>query len=209
MQLQHLKWDLAATCTEEGQILLPSDEYCTEDDCVLLPLVDLHKVRFRDIDNRDFTYLLDIFLESGTKSIHDNKLLKEHCLFGFALDQSVFVNLEKKYGGISSWSGSERRLLFDLVNYSLADLVTSYSNVRPGITISKLRLPTYDSESIVEAVWQMVVKQRKELQFSQEKEILVPAWSGWKYNVDAVAIDIEEMLNADLLHELVSELLLA
>ncbi|XP_074561511.1 uncharacterized protein LOC141817785 [Curcuma longa] len=205
MQLQHLKMESAATCTEESQVLLLSDE----DDCVPLPLVGLPEVRFRDIDDRDFTYLLDIFLVSGTKSIHDNKLLKEHCLFGFALDQSVFVNLEKKYGAISSWSRSERRLLFDLVNCSLADLVTSYSDVHLGVTISKLSLPTYDSKSLVEAVWQMVVKQRKELQCSQEKKILEPAWLGWKYDADVVAIDIEEMLNADLLHELVSELLLA
>ncbi|XP_042433702.1 uncharacterized protein LOC122020048 [Zingiber officinale] len=207
MQLEHLKMDSAAICTEESQVLLLSDEYCKEDDCVFLPLVDLHEARFRDIDDRDFTYLLDILLESGTKSIHDNKLLKEHCLFGFALDQSLFVDLEKKYGGISSWSRSERRLLFDLVNYSLADLVTSYLDVHPGITISKLRLPTYDSESIVEAVWQMVVKQRKELQCSQENKILETAWLGWRYDVDVIAIDIEEMLNADLLQELVSELL--
>ncbi|XP_074569001.1 uncharacterized protein LOC141825519 [Curcuma longa] len=207
IQLQRLKMDSAATCAEESQVLVLSDEDCAVVDCELLSLGDLHGVRFKDVDDRDFTYLVDILLETGIQSVHDDKLIKECCCLGFAFDQCVFDKLEKRYDGISSWSRSERRLLFDVVSCSLVGLVTSYSDVRSGMPTSKLCLPTYNSESLVETLWQTVVKQRKELQCSEEKMILEPGWLSWKIDVNVVGIEMERLLNADLLEELVSELL--
>ncbi|KAG6466369.1 hypothetical protein ZIOFF_075860 [Zingiber officinale] len=209
IQLQRLKMDSGATCAEESQVLVLSDEDCAAGDCELLPLGDLHEVRFKDVDDRDFTYLVDILLETGIQSVHDDKLIKECCCLGFAFDQYVFDKLEKSYDGISSWSRSERKLLFDVVSCNLVGLVTSsYSDVCLGMPTSKLCLPTYNSESLVDALWQIVVKQRKEIQCSQEKMILEPGWLGWKIDANVVGIEMERLLNADLLEELVSELLL-
>ncbi|CAL9078361.1 unnamed protein product [Musa textilis] len=202
VQLQCLKQESVASSAE-------SDEDCTGDNQVLLRSTVAHR-EFSDVDDRDFTYLLDVLIESGVRGTDDDKFSRAFYSRGHPVDQNVFDKLEKKYGGVASWPRSERKLLFDLINCTLAGLITPYMDVRSRMTstTSKIRAPAWDREGLVEAVWQMVVKQRKELHCNQENMLLESGWFGVEYGVDLVGIETERMLNADLLEELVCEFFL-
>ncbi|XP_074590436.1 uncharacterized protein LOC141846288 [Curcuma longa] len=200
-QLQHLKMESAGTCAEESEVLMLSDEDCAGSNTILLPSGDSHE-GFRYDDDRDFTYLLDILVESGIQNINDSKLLKACCLLDCPLDQSVFSKLEEKYDGIAAtWSRLERKLLFDLISCCLADLVSSSMQL-----ISSTRLPACDCSSLIEGLWQIVAEQKKGLQECRDNKVLEPGLFGWKYNMDLVVIEMEKILNADLLDELIGEL---
>lgn len=202
MQLQCLKLESVATSAE-------SDEDCAVDNHVLLPSMEVHR-EFSDVDDRDFTYLLDVLIESGVRGTDDNKFSDAFCSHGHPVNQNVFDKLEKKYDGVASWPRSERKLLFDLINCTLAGLVTPYMDVHLWMTsmTSKICVPAWDREGLVEAVWQMVVKQRKELHCNQENMLLESGWFGLEYGIDLVGMEMEGMLNADLLEELICEFVL-
>ncbi|XP_042426409.1 uncharacterized protein LOC122014286 [Zingiber officinale] len=204
-QLQRLKMESAGTCAEESEVLMLSDEDCAGSNTILLSSGDSHE-GFRDDDDRDFTYLLDILVESGIQNINDSKLLNACCLLDCPLDQSVFSKLEKKYDGIAAtWSRLERKLLFDLIGCCLADLVSSSMGVCPQL-ISSTCLPACDCGSLIEGLWQIVAEQKKGPAECSDNKVLEPGLFVWKYNMDLVVIEMEKILNADLLEELVAEL---
>ncbi|CAL9152983.1 uncharacterized protein LOC135680554 isoform X1 [Musa acuminata AAA Group] len=202
VQLQCLKLESVATSAE-------SDEDCAGDNHVLLPSMEVHR-EFSDVDDRDFTYLLDVLIESGVRGTDDNRFSDAFYSRGHPVNQSVFDKLEKKYDGVASWPRSERKLLFDLINCTLAGLITPYMDVHLWMTSLTLKIcvPAWDREGLVEAVWQMVVKQRKELHCNQENMLLESGWFGVEYGVDLVGMEMERMLNADLLEELICEFVL-
>ncbi|WOL04758.1 hypothetical protein Cni_G13480 [Canna indica] len=158
MQLEQLKAESAAINTEagDGEVLMLSNEGSAGVNCMLQPLGESHQ-RLENDDDRDFSYLLDILVESGIHRIDDNKLANACCLLGCPLNQSVFIKLEKRYNRVASWSRSERRLLFDIINSTLADLVSSYMDVHLRATW-KMGV----GESLVEFLWQMAMQPRKQ-----------------------------------------------
>ncbi|RRT42678.1 hypothetical protein B296_00047799 [Ensete ventricosum] len=186
-----------------------SDEDCAGDDHVLLPSMEVHR-EFSDDDDRDFTYLLDVLIESGVRGVDDNKFSDAFYSCGHPVDQNVFDKLEKKYDGVAEWPRSERKLLFDRINCALTGLINPYMDVHLWMTsmVSKICVPACDREGLVEAVWQMVVKPRKELHCNQENILLESGWFGVEYGVNLVGMEMERMLNADLLEELVCECVL-
>ncbi|CAL9144599.1 unnamed protein product [Musa hybrid cultivar] len=202
VQLQCLKLESVATSAE-------SDEDCAGDNHVLLPSMEVHR-EFNDVDDRDFTYLLDVLIESGVRGTDGNRFSDAFYSRCHPVNQSVFDKLEKKYDGVASWPRSERKLLFDLINCTLAGLITPYMDVHLWMTslTSKICVPAWDREGLVEAVWQMVVKQRKELHCNQENMLLESGWFGVEYGIDLVGMEMEGMLNADLLEELICEFVL-
>ncbi|CAL9111686.1 unnamed protein product [Musa acuminata var. zebrina] len=202
VQLQCLKLESVATSAE-------SDEDCAGDNHMLLPSMEVHR-EFSDVDDRDFTYLLDVLIESGVRGTNDTRFSDAFYSHGHPVNQSVFDKLEKKYDRVASWPRSERKLLFDLINCTLAGLITPYMDVHLWMTslTSKICVPAWDREGLVEAVWQMVVKQRKELHCNQENMLLESGWFGVEYDVDLVGMEMERMLNADLLEELICEFVL-
>ncbi|WOL14855.1 hypothetical protein Cni_G23636 [Canna indica] len=206
LQLHLLKLESLEKYTEEKDTHVLSNADCAGASNVLLDSGVVQK--FRDDDDRDFMYLLDMLIESGICGLNENKLLDACHLLAWPVDQNVFYKLEKKYLNITSWSRSERKLLFDLISCIIEGLVTPYMNVHPRAML-KICPPGWDHQGITETLWQMVVKQRNELHSNQENKILEPGWFGLENDVNLIGIEIESMLKDDLLEELAGEFVLS
>ncbi|RWW67887.1 hypothetical protein BHE74_00024628 [Ensete ventricosum] len=203
VQLQLLKLESVAACTEETDVLMRSDKDSTSDSHKHLPSEEVHQ-RFIDDDDRDFAYLLDMLIESGIHGVDDKKLVDACYLLGYPVDQNIFSKIEKKYEKIASWSRSERKFLFDLINCTLAGLVTSCMDAHPRVT-SKICQPAWDGAGLVEGLWQMVAKHKEEVDCNLENKILESGWFCLEYDVGLIATEMESLLNDDLLEELVGE----
>ncbi|URE07599.1 hypothetical protein MUK42_19296 [Musa troglodytarum] len=203
--LKELRMKLELLKLESVDAHMPTtDEDYTGGDHAPRSLGEINHGGFLDDDDRDFAYLLDIFAESGIHGVDDNKLSDACYLHGCPVDQMVFHKLEKKYDTNASWSRSERKLLFDLINRTLAGIITKCMDVNPGVR-SRTHLRAWNREGLAEALWQMVVKLRKEQDCNQENKVLEPGWLGLRYDVDLIGREIERLLNKELLDELVSE----
>ncbi|WOL16254.1 hypothetical protein Cni_G25041 [Canna indica] len=203
-QLQLLKLESVDTCIMENEALWGNGN-CAMDDHSdgVLPSREVQQ-NFRDDDDRDYAYLLDMLIESGFLGVGNNKLLNGCCFPSYPMDQNVFDQLEKKYNGDPSWSISERKLLFDVINCSLAGLVANHLDEQPWVT-SNIRRLAWDQEGLVETLWQMVVKQRKEMSCNWGNVLVLPEWISLECGIDAIGRGIERMLNNDLLEELARE----
>ncbi|RRT72089.1 hypothetical protein B296_00029819 [Ensete ventricosum] len=180
-----------------------TNEDYTVDDHVPRSSGEINHGGFIDDDDRDFAYLLEILVESGIHGV-DDKFSDACYLHGCPVDQIIFHKLEKKYNGNASWSRSERKLLFDLINRTLAGFITKCMDGNPGVR-SRIHLRPWNCQGLAEGLWQMVVKLRKELDCNQENKVVEPGWLGFRYDVDSIGREIERLLNDELLEELVSE----
>ncbi|RWW31327.1 hypothetical protein GW17_00004046 [Ensete ventricosum] len=102
---------------------------------------------------------------------------------------------------MATWSGSERKLLFDLVNCSLVGIIAPHIDLHPWVRSKKKSMHRWEPEGLVERLWEMVVKQRKELGCNLEDKILDPRWLDVEDDTDVIVKEIERMLNDDLWEE--------
>ncbi|RRT64972.1 hypothetical protein B296_00040144 [Ensete ventricosum] len=109
---------------------------------------------------------------------------------------------------MASWSGSERKLLFDLVNCSLVGVIAPHIDLHPWVRSKKKSMHRWEPEGLVERLWEMVVKQRKELGCNLEDKILDPRWLDVEDDTDVIVKEIERMLNDDLWEETVAEFII-
>ncbi|XP_010937726.1 uncharacterized protein [Elaeis guineensis] len=203
LQLQLLKLESADTYAEEPEVLVLSDEDTGA--CCHSPVLKGLVLRaFRDNDDRDFSYLLDILIESGVQGVNEDRIFDAFYSPDSPVGPDVFDKLEKKYSVLVLWSRSERKLLFDLINIILVDLVAPCLDLHPWL-VSKRCQALWNHEDLAEGVWQMVVRQRKELVGNQEEVVLEQRWLGTEEDVDMIGREIEKMLNEDLLEELVAD----
>ncbi|XP_009402340.2 uncharacterized protein LOC103986152 [Musa acuminata AAA Group] len=203
--LKELRMKLELLKLESVDTYMPTtNKDYTGDDHVPRSSGAINRGEFIDDDDRDFAYLLDILVESGIHGVDDNKLSDACYLHGCPVDQMVFHKLEKKYNGNASWSRSERKLLFDLINRTLAGFITKCMDVNPGVR-SRIHLRAWNREGLAEGLWQMVVKLRNDQDCNRENKVLDPGWLGLRYDVDLIGREMERLLNDELLEELVSE----
>lgn len=162
---------------------------------------------FKDEADRDFSYLLDVLIDSGVHGTDLDIVPDPFRSVEYPVQMNVFDNLEKKYNFLVSWPKSERRHLFDLINLELAEIGTAYRNLHPWMKQTRTFRPIKSRDDLVEKVWQMVVKNRKELTGNLES-FLELKWLNWEEEVDMIGMDIQGMLQEDLLEDLVSEFML-
>ncbi|CAL9099962.1 unnamed protein product [Musa acuminata var. zebrina] len=206
MQLSLLKVESAERYEEESGIILWSDEITAGDCQTYLRTREIHQT-FMDEDDRDFSYLLDILSDSGIHGANQERVSDAFYSLDYPVDPHVFDKLETKYSMVSSWSGSERKLLFDLVNCSLVGIIAPHIDLHPWVR-SKKSMHTWEPEGLVEWLWEMVVKQRKELGCNLEDKILDPRWLDVEDDMDVIVKEIEKMLNNDLWEETVAEFII-
>ena len=164
---------------------------------------------YRDEEDRDYSYLLDILIDLGVHGAHQDGLLNVICFLRHPADQDTFENLEKKYGVLVDWSKSERKLLFDLVSSILTEIPSPCMDQKPWLKPKRKLSLVCDSDGLAEDVWQMVVRLRKELgRGKPEENIFDPRWLDLGDDVVTVGREMEGMLEDELLEELVSEFLL-
>ncbi|KAJ4793012.1 hypothetical protein LUZ62_044258 [Rhynchospora pubera] len=201
MQLNLLKMDSTG---EQGDVFLLSDEEDDnpeQTDCREYANRDYH---FRDEEERDFSYLLDMLTGLGGHASTQDELLSLCYSLDFPVGPSIFIRLEKKYGHLVLWPKSERKMLFDLINSILSEIIGTW--IEKGKMFISLR-PRWERDWFVDELWGRVVKRRKEIECSGEERFLEARWSGIEEKgVDLVAKEIESILHEDLLCELVTEL---
>ncbi|XP_020585451.1 uncharacterized protein LOC110028076 isoform X2 [Phalaenopsis equestris] len=198
-QLQFLSLDSTNGFTEEIEAFISFDDDSVE------PLGDILQA-FRDEEERDYSYLLDMLIDSGILKYDKIKL------FGVAelpVSVNVFSRLEKKYKSVESWPRSERKFLFDLINSTLSEISAMYfMNIWPWIKPSFCWKSKMAHEGLVEEIWQSVVRCRKEISSSFSEENLIGlSWSDGVNGSEVVATELENMLFETLLDQLVKELM--
>lgn len=204
MQLKLLKLESAGTDAEDLELLISSDEEDIRGHAHS-PLNSVEILEeFRDDEERDFSYLVDVLIDSGVHSTSGDGLLNACCMLEYPVGRGAFEKLEKKYNALASWSRSERKLLFDLICSIIAQTIAP--SIAPQSMKSRSR-HRWARESLVEDVWQLVVKQRNEIGVQlEEKLLLEPRWLDLGDDINIVGTELEQMLMDDLTNELLSQL---
>ncbi|KAK8964506.1 hypothetical protein KSP40_PGU018493 [Platanthera guangdongensis] len=179
MQLRLLKQESPGGYKEEDEVPASSDE---DEDMLQL---------FRDEEQRDYSYILDMLI--------DCEILKssEHFPTEYPVDLHVFEELEKKYKSVDSWSRSDRKLLFDLTNVALEDVVER-NNCRKSRMVR---------DGLMEEVWENVVNERRAFDGRLvEEDLNGIKWADSVDGKELVGRHVEKMLQEDLVAGLVAEL---
>ncbi|PKA56353.1 hypothetical protein AXF42_Ash014856 [Apostasia shenzhenica] len=182
MQLRLLKMESLNGFTEEMEAHVSSDEDAGETVQV-----------FRDEEERDYSYLLDIFIHSGFLNCDLDELPNSSDSAGNLIGMQAFNRLEKKYQCIdSTWLRSDRKLLFDLTSSILID-----------IKKRNVWQPKMVDEGLVEEAWLRVVKQRKEIGRIPEEDLTGRKWFDVGDDRELVERELVILLLEDLMNELV------
>lgn len=200
MQLNLLKMDSSG---EHGDMFLASDE--EDNNTEQTNYIELaSRDHFKNDEERDFSYLFDMVNDLGDHASTRDELLSLCYSLDCPVGPSIFTRLEKKYDHLVLWPKSERKMLFDLINSILSEIIDSW--VEGAKMFSAFR-PKWERDEFVEEVWQKVVKRRREIECGSEEVFVEARWSGIiGRGVDLVGREIENILHEDLLCELVTEL---
>ncbi|KAF8708593.1 hypothetical protein HU200_029968 [Digitaria exilis] len=173
-------------------------------------LVEDFLEEFEDEEEREFSYLLDILIASGIHGTTEDQLYKVCQSLDCPASYNVFEKLENKYTKVVKWSKSERKLLFDMVNTVLSQILAPCLNMQPWVSTARNLAPLWGSEGLLEKVLQVLAQRREELAPSKikpEKKGFDEKWPDLADCIDRAGREIEKMINDDLLEELVVELL--
>ncbi|KAJ1292969.1 hypothetical protein BS78_01G031800 [Paspalum vaginatum] len=165
---------------------------------------------FEDEEERDFSYLLDILIASGIHGTAEDQLYKVCQSLDCPAGSDVYEKLEKKYMKVAQWSRSDRKLLFDMFNTILSQILAPCLNMQPWVNTSRNLSPLWGSEGLLEKVLQVLAQRREELAPSEtkpEKKGFEQKWPDLADHIDRTGKDIEKMIKEDLLEELVLDLL--
>lgn len=165
---------------------------------------------FEDEEERDFSYLLDILIASGIHGTAEDQLYKVCQSLDSPAGYDVYEKLEKKYIKVVQWSRTDRKLLFDMVNTILSQILAPCLNMQPWVNTARNLSPLWGSEGLLEKVLQVLGQRREELAPSNIKPEMKgfdQKWPDLADCIDRAGRDIEKMIKEDLLEELVLELL--
>uniref|UniRef100_A0A0E0KKS7 DUF4378 domain-containing protein n=1 Tax=Oryza punctata TaxID=4537 RepID=A0A0E0KKS7_ORYPU len=164
---------------------------------------------FGDEEEREFSYVLDILIVSGIHGTAEDQLYKVCQSLDCPAGYDVFEKLEKKYMKVAEWSRSDRKLIFDMVNTILSEILAPCLDMHPWVKSARKMAPVWGSEGLLEKSLQMLVQRRQELGLSKikpEKKALDRKWPDLSDCIDKVGRDVENMIKDDLLEELLLDL---
>uniref|UniRef100_J3LU71 DUF4378 domain-containing protein n=1 Tax=Oryza brachyantha TaxID=4533 RepID=J3LU71_ORYBR len=164
---------------------------------------------FGDEEEREFSYLLDILIVSGIHGTMEDQLYKVCQSLDCPAGYDVFEKLEKKYMKVVEWSRSDRKLIFDMVNNILSEILAPCLDMHPWVKSARKLAPVWGSEGLLEKILQMLVRRREEIGLSKtkpEKKALDRKWPDLSDYIDKVGRDVENMIKDDLLEELLIDL---
>lgn len=148
-------------------------------------------------DSQQFSYLVNVLDKLG---FHGEKLevsferwhSPEHII-----NPLVFETLENKYKKQESWKKSDRRLLFDRINFGLTEIVRSKPLRR--------KMSNFLRDIIAEELWNMLLSQEIEANADLSKKALgKEPWLELADEVDFIVGEIEAFLFNELVTELVA-----
>ncbi|KAL6011225.1 hypothetical protein ACLOJK_001670 [Asimina triloba] len=208
MQLQLLRLETAEVSTEGSDFNVSSDEEPGES-CSSGFMEDKGElsVLFRDAESRDFSFLLDVLSDSGFHDANHEILLAPWYSLELPISPGTFDVLEKKYGGQEIWPKSERRLLFDLINSALAEVLGQHKGRRPWMKQRgrRARVAVGHNAGFADAVWELVVqlgKERSSDSDTAEKALgRADRWLELGDDIEGIGKEIEELMMGELLQE--------
>lgn len=208
MQLQLLKLESTGTCADGSESTITSDDDLEEGSWSLAEEKGDFSAISRE-ENRNYTYLLDVLTESGFHGAEYKGLNGRLHSSEFPLGQGAFEDLEKKYDRQIAWPRYERRLLFDQINSRLVEILGPYLDLHPWVKLNGTRAGVaWDNESLLEAIWQFLVKCNKEGKGEMQEIFL--GWEGRLLEigdeVDGIGKEMEKVLINELMEEFVQEL---
>ncbi|GLT93140.1 hypothetical protein SLE2022_109450 [Rubroshorea leprosula] len=154
-------------------------------------------------ESRDFSYMVDVLTEAGFCSRNHMAFEGWHSA-ECPISPTVFEILEKKYGEQTSWNWSERRLLFDLINSGLTEILHTCL----GVPMQAKPLVSFRQSlgEIEEELWILLVNQEKEA--SKESQKLLGNDDGWlvlRNDIELISREIGDSLIDELAAEVVSQ----
>jgi len=201
MQLQLLKRETTNSGDGTELFILGDDKVA----CQPLPEIEESQV-FRDEEERDFSYVLDMLTGLGIHTANQDDLLENCYLLECPGGPDLYDELENKYSCLILWPPAERKLLFDITSAVLQDIITSLmQSCSKGLL--RIRSPRWDQDEFAEMVWQRVVQLREEIEFNQGDMLLSVEWAGSEDGAYLVGSDIGSILQEDLLEEIVADFL--
>ncbi|XP_024313901.1 uncharacterized protein LOC100846538 isoform X2 [Brachypodium distachyon] len=203
VQLQLLKMDTTDNADGTNVFIVSDDENTFASQP--LPEMEISHA-FRDDEERDFSYVLDMLILLGINAA-DQDVLLDTCYFSECpASPDLYDILEDKYNNLILWPSSERKLLFDLTNAVIADVMTSLVHHGAKRLLQGFS-SIWDQEGFVVDVWQRVVQLRQEMDRAQEDLSVHIEWLGSEDGIDLVGSEIGRMLHEDLLEETIAEFL--
>lgn len=158
---------------------------------------------FRDEEERDFSYVLDVLTELGIHAVNQDELLNNCYLLECYAVHGLYDELENKYRSLILWPQHERKLLFDITKNVLVDIINSLMQCGSKGLLRRWS-PGWDQEEFAEMVWQRVVQLRQEMEFNQEWLSLDVEWVGSEDGVYLIGNDIGSALQEDLIDEIIA-----
>lgn len=160
----------------------------------------------KDEEDREFSYLVDVLIDSGIGCANWDRIFDACYMPEYPVCPDVFEKLEKKYGIIVEWSSSDRKLLFDLINVVLTEILAPCMDLHPWVKSKKKFGPMCARERLVEEAWLMIARLRKELsRGNPEDKVLDPMWFDIEDDIDLIGREIEGLIKEELLQELVTD----
>ncbi|XP_030512329.1 uncharacterized protein LOC115726552 isoform X2 [Rhodamnia argentea] len=158
-------------------------------------------------ESSDFHYIVDILIEAG---LHGTNLAtglhKWHSL-ECPISPSVFQALEKRYGEQKSWKRSERRLLFDQINFFLTKFLHSFLGVpAQGIPVSTRIRSSLTRDAIEEVLCEFLVRQVRQLRKESIEQLLENDFKSLDLGdcSDSILVEIERLVIDELVAEVIS-----
>ncbi|KAK3147624.1 hypothetical protein QOZ80_3BG0284770 [Eleusine coracana subsp. coracana] len=161
---------------------------------------------FRDEEERDFSYVLDMLTDLGIHAADQDELLDNCYIVECYTGPDLYDKLENKYRSLILWPQHERKLLFDITKNVLVDIITSLMQCGSKGMLRRW-LPGWDQEEFAEMVWQRVVQLRQEMEFNQDWLSLDVEWVGSEDGVYLIGSDIGSELQEDLIEEIIADFL--
>lgn len=200
LQIQRLK-ETADPGDGTGIFILSDDETARQ------PLPELEEFHaFRDMEERDFSYVLDMLTGLGIHAPNEDELLDNCYLLEYPAGLDLYDALEKKYSSLILWPQHERKLLFDITSAVLGDIISSImKSCSKGLMRRCSR--RWDQDEFAEMVWERVVQLQQDIELNQESLFSSVEWVGSEDGNYLVGTDIGNLLEEDLLDEIIIDFL--
>lgn len=159
------------------------------------------------IENRDFSYVVDVLSESGLPTLNLESESEAWCCQGYALDPLVFDSLEKKYGKQTFWERSERKLLFDRMDLGLMEMARSLDPINTQRKPLSKRFGSMQNQELVEEeLWALLVKQEEESKRASCTKVCggEMQWLEIETYTYLIAKEVESLILDELLEEFMS-----
>ncbi|XP_042489322.1 uncharacterized protein LOC122069386 isoform X2 [Macadamia integrifolia] len=205
-QLQLLKSETSDPYGDEFGMNVSSDEETWEESVNHLEEKGKNLGILRTGGNRDFSYVIDVFVDTGFDGVHQEIVLAAWHSLECPIGLEMFEKLEKKYGEQLTWPRSERRLLFDRINHGLMDIFWPCMDPHPWVKPAMRRLSTPCGEHLVEELWKLLVDrgQKGSNEASEKGLEREMRWLELGDEIDIVGKEIEKLLLDELIEEVIS-----